>query len=140
MANFTKGQRVLVQTAGREAWYGGSIAFGTVNYQRMKAPDYSEAEAVSVIMDTQKETPGYSGSIFAAEQVHPVKKFRARFFGRTRGAIGIGQSFDILVEAISAEAVNLSLYEGQGTLSRTPWGTPQAYDHISGLVVEEVSE
>lgn len=42
---------------------------GTVAYQRMAPPDYSAAEAVSVVLDSQRGRAGYAGTIFAAGDV-----------------------------------------------------------------------
>ena len=74
MANFIKGQRVIVKAP--EPWEGFKL--GTVVYQRMKAPQFSEVEAVSVLLDEKKAAsqkppfPSYSGTIFPAEQVFPM--------------------------------------------------------------------
>jgi hypothetical protein len=64
---FSKGDRVRVQPGN-----GGPEQLGTVAYLRMAAPDYCSAEAVCVILDAQRERPGYSGSMFPVAQVTPV--------------------------------------------------------------------
>lgn len=48
---------------------------GVVVYQRMKAPNYSDAEAVSVCLDSKKDWIGlgYAGTTFLAEEVIKVK-------------------------------------------------------------------
>ncbi len=57
---FTQGERVLTPQGP-----------GTVVYQRMKGPDYREAEAVSVWLDhiPGKQRRYYNGTIFVAEVV-----------------------------------------------------------------------
>jgi hypothetical protein len=64
---FSKGDRVRVQASD-----SAPEQLGTVAFVRMAAPDYSSAEAVSVILDAHRERPGYSGSMFPAAQVTPV--------------------------------------------------------------------
>ena len=44
---------------------------GTVVYQRMAPPDYTEPRAFSVVLDDLAEKPGYSGTIIAANVVLP---------------------------------------------------------------------
>lgn len=55
---FRRGQRVKTP-----------LGYGMVNYQRMRPPEYSEAEAVSVILDAKQNRPGYSGTIFSVKDV-----------------------------------------------------------------------
>jgi len=62
---FHKGQRVTTPKGE-----------GSVNYQRMAAPSYSQAEAVSVILDAsegiaQGASFSYEGHIFKAEDGKP---------------------------------------------------------------------
>lgn len=45
---------------------------GTIAYIRMAPPDYTRAEAVSVVLDAKRNTAGYGGSIFAADQVRAL--------------------------------------------------------------------
>lgn len=56
-----KGDRVLTQRG-----------YGTVVYVRMAAPDFVRPAAVSVLLDSQRERPGYSGTSFHARDVLPV--------------------------------------------------------------------
>lgn len=58
---FTQGQRVSTP-------YG----LGSVAYQRMAPPDYSAAEAVSVVLDVKRAQLGYTGTILAASDVQPI--------------------------------------------------------------------
>lgn len=44
---------------------------GIVIYVRMAGPDYTEPEAVSVLLDNRSNRPNYAGTIFPAEHVHP---------------------------------------------------------------------
>lgn len=60
-----KGQRVTVPLKGEQA-------AGTVAYVRMAPPSYDTIAAVSVVLDCRRDDPGYTGSVFAAEQVTPV--------------------------------------------------------------------
>lgn len=59
---FEKGQRVVVH--GR---------FGTVAFQRLAAPTYQHAEAVSVVMDDQRDLVGYEGTMWRADEVKPAQ-------------------------------------------------------------------
>lgn len=58
MATYHQGQRV---TTPRGA--------GAVAYQRLGAPDYCDAIAVSVVLDCERLRPGYTGTIFSADQI-----------------------------------------------------------------------
>ena len=58
MSSYTHGQRVTTPQGP-----------GTVAYQRLAAPDYREAEAVSVVLDAKRQQPGYVGTIFPAAAV-----------------------------------------------------------------------
>lgn len=55
---FQRGQRVKTP-----------LGYGMVAYQRMRSPEYSEAEAVSVVLEAKQNKPGYTGTIFRAEDV-----------------------------------------------------------------------
>lgn len=55
---FTKGERVETP-----------LGRGNVAYQRMKGPTYSEAEAVSVVLDNRRNDYNYTGTMFAAIDV-----------------------------------------------------------------------
>ena len=48
------------------------LGYGRVAFQRMKPPDYREAEAVSVVLNDRVNIKGYQGTMFAADSV--VKK------------------------------------------------------------------
>ena len=54
---FTRGQRVKTP-----------LGVGTVVYQRMSPPDYTDAFAVSVKLDSKKN-PEYNRTIFPAEAI-----------------------------------------------------------------------
>lgn len=56
--NFTKDQRVNTPQGP-----------GKVVYIRMAPPDYSEAIAVSVALDSRQKDPTYTGTIFKTEDV-----------------------------------------------------------------------
>lgn len=58
---FEKGQRVNTP-----------LGPGTVAYQRLAAPDYRDAEAVSVVLDDRRDRYGYTGTLFAAYKVTPA--------------------------------------------------------------------
>ena len=60
---FRQGDRVLTP-----------LGPGGVAYQRMAAPDYREAEAVSVVLDARRTDIHYAGTIFRAGDVRPVPK------------------------------------------------------------------
>lgn len=60
---FLRGAIVEVQMSN------GVIVKGIVAYVRMAPPDYSQPEAVSVILETKQNMPGYSGTIFPADRV-----------------------------------------------------------------------
>jgi hypothetical protein len=47
---------------------------GTVAFQRLAPPDYTEAVAVSVCLDNKMHDPAYSGTIFSAYQVKILDK------------------------------------------------------------------
>lgn len=61
---FSKGQRVRTR-----------LGEGSVVYVRLRYPDYQEAEAYSVCLDSKKALseqppfPNYTGTIFAANEV-----------------------------------------------------------------------
>jgi hypothetical protein len=55
---FQRGQRVRTP-----------LGSGHVAYQRMRPPEYNEAEAVSVVLEAKQNKPGYTGTIFRAEDV-----------------------------------------------------------------------
>jgi len=62
---FDKGQRVNTPNG-----------LGTINYQRMVPPDYSEAMIVSVFLDSRqldRDLGKYSGTIFPADVVTPIQ-------------------------------------------------------------------
>lgn len=63
---FHQGQRVRVAS--------GPLAgkLGLVAYQRMAAPDYREAEAVSVVLDSKRKQAGYSGTMFRPAELHVI--------------------------------------------------------------------
>lgn len=42
---------------------------GRVRYVRMKPPSYTTEEAVCVILDSKKNSPGYDGTIYEAHRV-----------------------------------------------------------------------
>jgi hypothetical protein len=42
---------------------------GTVAYQRTRPPDYTVADAVSVVLDSERQRPGYNGTMFQAADV-----------------------------------------------------------------------
>lgn len=45
---------------------------GRVAYQRFGPPSYTQAEAVSVILDAKRRCVGYSGTIFSADAITPI--------------------------------------------------------------------
>lgn len=45
------------------------LGHGVVRFVRMKPPTYSEVEAASVFLDARSQDPGYSGTMFAAEDI-----------------------------------------------------------------------
>lgn len=45
---------------------------GQIVYWRMRAPDYSTPEAVSVCLDVWRYQQGYTGTIFAAGDIQPA--------------------------------------------------------------------
>lgn len=62
-SGFQKGQRVQTPSGP-----------GTVAYQRMGPPNYSKPIAVSVVLDAKRDKPGYSGTMFDAKKVKPLKE------------------------------------------------------------------
>ena len=60
---FTQGQRV--RTPG---------GLGNVAYERLAAPDYTAAEAVSVVLDSERTRAGYVGTIYRAEAIEPLTR------------------------------------------------------------------
>ena len=42
---------------------------GAVAYQRMGPPDYTEAAAVSVVLDSERTRAGYTGTVFPASAI-----------------------------------------------------------------------
>ena len=44
---------------------------GTVAYVRMASPDYTTVDAVSVVLDSKRTRPGYSGTIVAPADLRP---------------------------------------------------------------------
>lgn len=44
---------------------------GRVAYVRMAAPDYTQVQAVAVVLDSEQTNPTYTGTIFAATDVVP---------------------------------------------------------------------
>jgi hypothetical protein len=59
MITFEQGQRVVTPHGP-----------GAVAYVRMAAPDYARPEAYSVVLDSQRNRPGYAGSMYSAKDVH----------------------------------------------------------------------
>lgn len=59
---FQKGQKVITPRGS-----------GTVAYQRMGGPNFSDAVAVSVVLDDKRYKPGYSGTMFNATDVQPAE-------------------------------------------------------------------
>jgi hypothetical protein len=62
---FTPGQKVKTPKGS-----------GVVKYQRMAPPTYTDAQSVSVVLDScyeESNNPNYTGTIFPAEQVTPIK-------------------------------------------------------------------
>lgn len=69
MGGYVSGQRVKVRMAG------GLVEEGAVAYQRMDpcaSPPYSKPAAVSVVLDSRKDRPGYAGTVFLAALVTPA--------------------------------------------------------------------
>lgn len=62
-AGFTKGQRVTTP-----------LGAGNVAYQRMAPPNYSKPASVSVVLDKKKTRSGYTGTVFKANDVKPLKE------------------------------------------------------------------
>lgn len=60
---FTQGQRVRTPNG-----------LGSVAYERLAAPAYTEAEAVSVVLDSERTRAGYVGTIFKAEAIEPLTR------------------------------------------------------------------
>jgi hypothetical protein len=58
---FTQGERVRTP-----------LGLGTVVYQRLAAPEYREAEAVSVVLDSERARIDYRGTILPAGDVEPL--------------------------------------------------------------------
>lgn len=56
---YERGQRVIVD----------GTRTGTVAYVRMAPPGYTTVAAVSVVLDSERHRPGYTGSIFPADRV-----------------------------------------------------------------------
>lgn len=77
-AGFQRGQRV--QTP---------LGPGQVAYQRMGPPNYSKPVAVSVVLDAKQNKPGYTGTIFDAEKVKPLKEGLDALF--TEAADGLNE-------------------------------------------------
>ena len=50
----------------------GDKVKGIVAYVRMAPPDYCAPKAVSVILETKQNMPGYSGTIFPADKVKKI--------------------------------------------------------------------
>jgi len=47
------------------------LGAGTVAYQRMAPPAFSTPEAISVVLDSRRHDPRYTGTIFPAADVTP---------------------------------------------------------------------
>jgi len=62
MATYHQGQRVNTPRGS-----------GSVAYQRLAAPDYRDAIAVSVVLDCERARIGYAGTIFPADQITATK-------------------------------------------------------------------
>ena len=45
---------------------------GKVNYIRMAPPDFNVPEAISVLLDSRANVPGYAGTMFLASEVFPI--------------------------------------------------------------------
>jgi hypothetical protein len=58
MISFTKGKRVNTPQGP-----------GKIVYVRMAPPTYSEVASVSVALESRQNEPGYSGTIFKAEDI-----------------------------------------------------------------------
>ena len=50
------------------------LGYGRVAFQRMKAPDYREPEAVSVVLEARLAITGYRGTLFRAEDIQKAKE------------------------------------------------------------------
>ena len=48
----------------------GELVKGIVAYVRMGPPDYTKPEAVSVVLETKQNCPGYSGTMLPVRKVH----------------------------------------------------------------------
>lgn len=46
---------------------------GSVAYIRMAPPSYATVEAVSVVLDGRRDRPGYSGTMYAVDDVRIIK-------------------------------------------------------------------
>lgn len=60
--NFFKGQKVKTP-----------LGEGTVAWQRMAPPSYSQAEAVSVRLSGHEADYNYTGTVFSADKVMPLE-------------------------------------------------------------------
>jgi len=69
------------------------LGLGTVAYVRMAPPDYSSAQAVSVVLDARRGKPGYTGTMFKASDVswvrggQPGDRRRSRYGSRSHGDV-----------------------------------------------------
>jgi hypothetical protein len=52
-----------------ECSINGELIRGIVAYVRMGPPDYTNPEAVSVVLETKQSMPGYSGTILPVDKV-----------------------------------------------------------------------
>lgn len=76
---FTKGQRVKTP-----------MGPGSVAYQRMAPPTYSKPQAVSVVLDSKRGKGNYTGTIFDASKVKPLKEFSEGPLGEAKKTFQAG--------------------------------------------------
>jgi len=101
---FTKGQRVSTP-----------LGPGDVAYQRMGPPNYSEPVSVSVVIDKKRNKPGYTGTMFKAKDVKPLKEDVELDEGMTKHTVFKFGSLDDLWDAHDAlreAGMNVSRWTG----------------------------
>lgn len=95
---FEQGQRVTTP-----------VGPGSVVDQRLAGPDYTQAEAVSVVLDARCGEPHYAGTMFAAGQVKSDARAAeiSRLISIANKAIASGMPAPIALAALETHLVKL---------------------------------
>lgn len=51
----------------------GDVVYGKFSYRRLKAPDFTEPEAISILLSNRLNNPFYYGTVFSIDSIANVE-------------------------------------------------------------------